>query len=152
MQHPFAAYFGTVLASVVLACGSVPARSEEPAKAKPLELRHIMQDMGRSMLDIVEAVSHENWPKAGIAAAAIASHPRPPLAERVRILAFVGADVSKFRAFDEKGEQAAKALQEAAGRADGQSVITSFAVLQGSCLGCHQSFRHTLVEHFYGTR
>jgi len=152
MQRPLASWLLTVVAAVLLACANVPARSQESAQAKPLELRQIMRDMGRKMLEIVEAVSNEDWPKAGSAAAAIASHPRPPVAERVRILAFVGADVSKFRGFDEKAEQAAKALQEAAGRADGQAVITSFAALQGSCLGCHQNFRRPLVEHFYGKR
>jgi cytochrome c556 len=151
MQHPLAR-FVLVAASVLLAGGSVPARSEEPAQVAPLELRQVMQGMGRNMVEIVEAVNHEDWPKAGRAASAIANHPKPPMAERVRVLAFVGADLGKFRGFDEKAEEAAKALQDAASRADGQAVISSFAVLQGSCLGCHQSFRKPFVEHFYGKR
>lgn len=151
MQHRFA-HLLLVAASVLFAGGSGPARSQEPAQAAPLELRGIMQGMGRNMLDIVEAVNHEDWPKAGKAAAAIANHPKPPMAERVRVLAFVGAGAGKFRGFDEKAEEAAKALQDAASRADGQAVISSFAALQGSCLGCHQGFRKPFVQHFYGKR
>lgn len=152
MQHPFAAYFLSVAACAVLACASLPAHSEDPADAKPLALRQIMQDMDRDMQAIVEAVSREDWEKAAKAATAIADHPQPPIGERVQILAFVGADAGRFRGHDESSKKAAKALQAAAARADGQAVIASFAVLQGSCLGCHQGFRRPLLDHFYGKR
>lgn len=33
-----------------------------------------------------------------------------------------------------------------------ESMISSFATLQNSCLACHQSFHKMFVEHFYGQR
>jgi cytochrome c556 len=69
----------------------------------------------------------------------------------MRILSFIGADTGKFKGHDEKTHLAARALEQAAARSDGQAVISSFATLQNSCLACHQSFRKPFVEHFYGT-
>ncbi|HEY0887725.1 MAG TPA: cytochrome c [Ramlibacter sp.] len=152
MKHPYVAYLLAAAATVLLACGTTPARSQEPGTPKPLALRQIMKDMGRNMQEIVDAVAHEDWPRAARAAAAVAGHPEPPLTEKVRILALIGADAGKFRGFDEKSGRAAKALQEAAARVDGPAVIAAFADMQTACLGCHQSFRRPVVEHFYGKR
>ncbi len=152
MKHPYLAYLLAAAATVLLACGSVPAHSQPSAGQAPLALRKIMQGMGRNMQAIVDAVSHEDWPKAARAAAAIGDHPQPPVGEKVRILAFVGADAGKFRDFDGRSQQAAKALQEAADGGDGAAAIAAFARMQAACLGCHQAFRRPLVEHFYGKR
>lgn len=150
MKHPYVAYLLAAAATVLLACGTVPAHSQQAAGQAPLALRQIMQGMGRNMQAIVDAMSREDWAKAARAAAAIADHPQPPAGEKVRILAFIGGDAGKFRGFDGTSQQAAKALQAAADRGDGPAAITSFAKLQSACLGCHQAFRRPLVEHFYG--
>jgi len=82
----------------------------------------------------------------------IAEHPQPPLGEKMRVLAFIGTDASKFESHDEITHQAARALEQVAARNDGQGVIAVFANLQNGCLACHQSFRKPFVEHFYGQR
>lgn len=150
MKHPYVAYLMAAAATVLLACGTIPAHSQPSAGKDPLALRKIMQDMGRSMQAVVDAMSREDWAKAARAAAAIADHPQPPVGEKVRILAFIGGDAGRFRDFDGRSQQAAKALQQAAERTDGQAAIAAFAELQSACLGCHQAFRRPLVEHFYG--
>ncbi len=152
MKHPYLAYLLAAATTVMLACASVPARSEESGAARPLALRQIMKDMGRNMQSIVDAIAREDWPQAAKAATAVGAHPEPPLTEKVRILAFIGTDAGKFKGFDEKSGQAAKALQQAAARVDGPGVIAAFAEMQTACLGCHHSFRRPLVEHFYGKR
>lgn len=150
MKHPYVAYLLAAAATVLLACGTVPAHSQQSAGQEPLALRRTMQGMGRNMQAIVDGMSREDWAKAAKAAAAIADHPQPPVGEKVRILAFIGGDAGKFRGFDARSQQAAKALQEAADRSDGQAAIASFAELQSACLGCHQAFRRPFVEHFHG--
>lgn len=70
----------------------------------------------------------------------------------MRILAYLGADATKFRNFDAQTHEAALAMKLAAASSDGKAVIQSFAHVQESCLGCHQVFRKPFVEHFYGTR
>ena len=152
MKHPYVAYLLAAAATVLLECGTTPALSQESARSKPLALRQIMKDMGRNMQAVVDAIAHEDWARAAKAAAAVADHPEPPLTEKVRILAFIGADAGKFRGFDDKSGKAAKALQEAAARVDGPAVIAAFAEMQTACLECHQSFRRPVTEHFYGKR
>lgn len=142
-----AALVGTFLASV-----GAPACADATGRAKPLELRKIMQDLGRNMQQITDGISREDWEKVATIAPLIGEHPQPPLVEKMRILKFAGADAGKFKGYDEKTHAAAEALHQAARRGDGQAVISSFATLQNSCLACHQSFRKPFVEHFYGPR
>lgn len=140
-------------AAVVALAGSATAENGAPAEmAKPLALRSVMDKLGRDMQAVTGAISKEDWALVAALAPQIASHAEPPLSEKVRILAWLGGDVRKFRGFDGQAHEAATAMGEAAKRSDGQAVIAAFAKVQQSCLGCHQSFRQPFVEHFYGRR
>lgn len=150
-RHPFIAFSAVALAAALLAGTIASARADE-AKPKPLALRKIMQDMGKRMQDITDAISREDWAKVAQVAPLIVSHEQPPVAERVRILGFIGSEAGNFKRHDEQVQQSAKALQQAAERGDGSAVISSFAALQNNCLGCHQGFRQKVVEHFYDKR
>ena len=83
-------------------------------------------------------------------APAIAEHPQPPLAEKMRIMSFMGSNMGKFKEFDEQTHEAAHDLLHAAQEKDGQKVIAAFQKVQSSCLACHQTFRAPFVAHFYG--
>ena len=152
MQHRyrFKAYFTAAIIGTLLASACAQAWADDTDKVKPLALRKIMQDMGKNMQAITDGVSREDWEMVVRVAPLIADHPQPPLIEKVRILGFIGSDAGKFKSHDEETHQAARALEQAAVRSDGQSVISSFAALQNSCLACHQSFRKPFVGHFYG--
>ena len=137
----------------IIACSQVFA--ETPANsivssAEPLVLRKIMQDMDKNMQTITEGISREDWKLVEETAPQIADHPQPPLSEKVRIMAFVGTDASKFKQSDGKTHEAARVLEESAAREDGYAVIADFATLQNTCLMCHQRFRKLFQEHFYG--
>lgn len=151
-RHQFKAYFTATVISTILACVSSQAWADDSDKTKPLALRKIMQDMGKNMQVITDGISREDWEMVARTAPLIADHPQAPLAEKMRILSFIGSDVGKFKSYDEKTHQAARALEQAGVRNEGQSVISSFATLQNSCLACHQSFRKPFVEHFYDAR
>ncbi len=143
----------TIFATCLFLWGFQPqAWADGATAAKPLELRNIMQDLGRNMQAITGAISQENWALVAQLAPKVAAHPEPPVTEKMRILAYLGTDAAKFRGFDEKTHEAAHAMEQVAERGDGRAVIQSFARVQESCLGCHQGFRKSLVEHFYGTR
>ena len=47
----------------------------------------------------------------GKVAPLIAGHPQPPLGEKIRILMFAGTDTGKFKEYDEKTHQTARALE-----------------------------------------
>lgn len=143
--------FAVVAATVFL--GGIHAQTwAYGTEARPLELRKIMKDLGKDMQTVTDGISREDWALVARVAPRIADHPQPPVGEKMRILAFIGSDVGKFKGFDEQTHKAAKAMQAAAERGDGKAVIASFANLQNSCLGCHQSYRKPFVEHFYGQR
>jgi cytochrome c556 len=117
---------------------------------EPLALQRIMKDMGKNMQVIADGISREDWKLVEKTAPLIADHPQPPVFEKVKILAFVGTDVSKFKGYDGKTHEAARVLGESAAREDGYAIISDFATLQNTCLMCHQSFRKKFQEHFYG--
>lgn len=150
-RHPFIAFSAVALAATLLAC-TITSASADEAKPRPLALRKIMQDMGKSMRDITDAISREDWAMVARVALLIGNHQQPPVTEKMRILGFIGSEAGTFKRHDEQVQKSAKALQQAAVRGDGQAVISSFAALQGNCLACHKKFRQRLVEHFYEER
>lgn len=142
-----------VAAAVVALTSSAMAENGAPAETiKPLALRGMMDKLGRDMQIVTGAISKEDWALVATLAPKIASHAEPPFSEKVRILAWLGGDVRKFRDFDGRAHDAATAMGKAAKRRDGQAVIAAFAKVQPNCLGCHQSFRQAFKEHFYGRR
>lgn len=124
----------------------------ETASGSPetLVLRKIMQDMGKEMAVIAEAISREEWAQVEKSALRIADHPRPPMSERAKIMALFGKDMARFKGHDTKTHDIARRLAEAAAHRDAPAVISTFAALQRSCFECHRSFRKPLQEHFYG--
>lgn len=143
----FAVSFSVTLATVATALG---AQSVEPAK--PMALRTIMENLGQDMQAVTGAISKEDWQLVAELAPKIAKHAEPPVSEKMRILAWLGADAAKFRGFDGKVHDAATAMGEAAKRGEGQAVIEAFSKTQQSCLACHQSYRRSFVEQFYPVR
>ncbi len=134
-----------------LACGQSSAETPAPG-GEPLALQKIMRDMGKNMQLIADGISREDWKLVEKNALLVADHPQPPLSEKVRIMAFVGTDISKFKEHDGKTHYAARTLSESAAREDGYAIIANFASLQNDCLMCHQHFRQSFKTHFYGTR
>lgn len=142
-----------IIAAGLLSAGlQLQARAWGAADAEPLELRRIMLELGKNMQTVTDGISREDWEQVAKIAPRIAEHPQPSAGEKVRILSFVGADMGRFKGYDEQTHQAARALADAAARRDGKGAIAAFAGVQNSCLACHQSFRKPFVEHFYGQR
>lgn len=143
-------YINSLSLAVVfsVACGSSFAETSD-ATVEPLMLQKIMRDMGRNMQLIVDGISREDWKQVEKNALLVADHPQPPLSEKVRIMAFAGTNISKFKTHDGKTHDAARTLAESAAREDGYAIIADFATLQNNCLMCHQPFRKSFVEHFY---
>lgn len=118
--------------------------------AEPLALRQIMSDLGQDAQAITDGLSREDYDLVANAAQRIANHPRPPLMERGRLLAYLGVEMPRMKGFDDQTHAAANAVAQAARERDGQAVIVAFGRLQTACLSCHQTFRQRIVEHFYG--
>lgn len=128
------------------------AAAAESKARDTLELERIMNELSRDMQRVADAIAREDWTTVARAAPRIARHRQPPAAEKAEILAFVGTRVAQFKAHDERTHEAAEALGTAAERQDGAAVIAAFQAVQTACYGCHQEFRRSFVEHFYGRR
>lgn len=118
--------------------------------AEPLELQRVMKELGKNMQAITDGISREDWDTVARIAPMIADHPQPSLTEKMRIMAFMGSDMPRFKAFDGKTHEAAEEMTKSAQEKNGQKVIDSFHKLQSACLSCHQEFRAPFVAHFYG--
>ena len=151
-SHAFGTITLTVTACLLLCGFLLPAKAGNATQVDPLALRQIMPEIGRNMQALTGASSQEELGQVVKHAPKVAAHPEPPLTEKMRILAYLGADATKFRNFDAQTHEAALAMKLAAASSDGKAVIQSFAHVQESCLGCHQAFRKPFVEHFYGAR
>ncbi len=137
-----------VISSAAYSDNTQTTKNIEPDN--PLQLRKIMQEMGRNMQVIVDGISREDWKLVAITAPLIANHPKPPLAERAKIIAFIGTDAPNFKNYDKKTHDTASVLAESAARGDSSAVLAEFSALQQSCLACHQAFRKPVQVHFYG--
>jgi len=120
--------------------------------AEPLALQGVMKDLGKHMQTIATAIAYEDWERVEATAPLIAEHPQPPFLEKARIISFVGGNMSRFKALDAQTKDAALEMQQAAREKNGVQVIAAFGKVQLSCLDCHQTFRKSFVEHFYGRK
>ncbi len=139
----------TVGLFVVLSGAVEVPRAQAAQPEQPMALRGVMKKLGQDMQAVTGAIATEDWAVVAELAPKIARHAAPPLGEKMRILAWVGSDAGKFRAFDAQVHDAANAMGEAATRGDGQAVINAFSRVQQSCLSCHQGFRESFAKHFY---
>lgn len=128
---------------------SVALAQERYTTDAPLELRKVMQTMGRHLQGVADGISREDWEQVARLAALIAEHDRPPPSEQVKVLGFLGRDVPAFKASDDAVHKSGLEMRAAAAAKDGSAAIAAFARVQTACLACHQQFREPLVRHFY---
>lgn len=139
-----------LLAGLILSIASFSSVADTSVDIhEPLELQKIMAQLGHKMQLITDAINNENWTLIEKNAAYIADHPRPPMSEKLKIMAFMGTDMAKFKDYDGETHKAAKVLVTAAKNKNGYTIIEKFAALQNTCLSCHQKFRPGFKAHFY---
>lgn len=136
------------IAALLLATSwSVAAGGTRQPSGFPV-LRTIMRDMGRNMQVITDAIAREDWARVARTSALLVDRPQPSMAEKFRLLGFLGAKAGAFRGYDKQTRHAVQVLERAAKRGDGKAVTAAFARLEDSCLGCHRDFRNSFLEAF----
>lgn len=123
-------------AAIIVILTAVSARADEPP-----DLLHVMQQLGLDLTRISDGMLTENYAAVATAAAAIADHPKPPLAQRKKIIAGLGADAGRFRLGDQVVHDAALAVKDAARLKDNKLVLQRYVELVEGCMSCHTSFR-----------
>ncbi|MCE5233403.1 MAG: cytochrome C [Mizugakiibacter sp.] len=135
-----------------LALANLPAVADGADAREPPALRGIMLDLDGARQAIADGIAREDWRAVAEAARRIAEHPQPPLAEKMRILAFVGSDAGRFRGYDRQAREAARAIGKAARRQDRPAAAAAFAAMQDACIACHATFRKPFQERFPARR
>ena len=133
--------FVAMTMSGLLAC----AKTNE----EPMELRKIMQGMQNNMQKIEQGIAQKDWELVSQNALSIASHPAPPLLEKLRVLAYINTEMGVFKKLDKKTHDTAKELGELVLTDDKSKVEASFLQLKDSCEQCHQEFRTEFQAYFY---
>lgn len=149
-QHrtqPFSVFAKAFIATMLSLTLVAPLYAADEAAAP--SLRAIMEELGANMLRVTDAISREDWAAVEKVAPHIAHHPHPAPSEMKQIFSYLGKDVAKFKGYDQQAHEAAQQLAVAAANKDGAAVISAFATVQTSCLGCHQQFRAGLVKHLH---
>jgi len=144
--------FALGMAGVLVLGASAACHADDGKSLKPLALRTIMQDMGKNMQTMTDGIARSDWKLVEKAAAQVADHPQPPAEEKLRIIAFIGAEMGRFKGYDSEANDHALAAGVAAKAGDGKAVIRAFGQLQTSCLSCHTTFREPFAAHFYGKK
>lgn len=141
------------LTALLLGVASYSALADNvKSSPEPLALQKVMKDLGKNMQIITDGISREDWALIEKTAPLIGEHPQPPMTEKMRIIAFMGSNMGKFKAYDGETHDAAHALANAAKEGDGLAVIKAFQSLQTGCYNCHREFRKPFMKHFYGAQ
>lgn len=146
--HPAMIVGSFLIGSIV----AITTHAHAESATQSMALREVMTRLGGDMQAVTAAISQEDWARVAELAPGIASHPQPPMGEKMRILTWLGSDAARFRGFDKTVHEAGVVMGEAAGRADGSAVIDAYRDIQQGCLACHQSFRSAFIAHFYPSR
>lgn len=139
----------TLIAASAVAAFCLPSLIAAETKGSGTErsaLSAIMRGMSRNMQVITDGIAREDWTLIAETAPLIADHPRPPLAEKMRILGMLGADAASFKSHDRQTHRAAHDVRQAASRQDGIAVIAAYQRLQTACFDCHRTFRDRFVQ------
>ena len=123
-----------------------PTQSDNaPTTATGPTLKMIMARLGMNMAAIGSGLWLENYSLIAEHANAIADHPHASATELKRIKAALGANISQFKAADQKVHETAVRLKEAARQAKMADVLKELSTLQSGCVSCHSAFRVKLL-------
>jgi hypothetical protein len=135
-----------VLVSLVIFIATLPAA----LAAEDMVLQTVMKGHAKNMQLIAGGIAHENHEQVETAARAVIDppHPSSTLAEKLRLVRFLGSKLGRFKALDEATKQRAAVLASAARSQNGEATIAAFQQLQMSCLACHNEFRKPFQDYF----
>ncbi|QKT03948.1 cytochrome c [Ectothiorhodospiraceae bacterium 2226] len=133
---------GLVMASVL--AGALWTASA--AAAERPSFQAVMQGLAADMQRLSQAIFMEDFPAMAEAAEAVADHPKPADQDRRRVMAAVGPDVERFRAYDHAVHEGAERIAEAARATDMDGVLRYHAQVMQGCVACHSTFRGRMTQ------
>lgn len=125
--------------------GVVMAMWASPNMAANDAMKQIMLGLSEAMTRINAGIWREDFQKVAVGAESIADHPMPPLLQRLKLLAELGADSSDFMRADDGMRAVAQDLKEAAVEERIDEVQVQYKLLHQRCVDCHSWYRGNLT-------
>lgn len=110
-------------------------------------LKMIMIDLEADMEAIVRALNYDDFEAVKTHALEIANHQKPPMAQRKKIMAFLGSEMNGFKSSDAFVHDSAVKVAEAADEQNYAKVVESYGILLGGCVACHTKYRSRVLKH-----
>ncbi len=123
---------------------------DKSVTAEAGSLKAIMQQLGIDFLALESAILVEDFAMAEKAAHAIAYHDTPSLGTKMKLLASLRTDMSKFKAADDRVHKLALEIKEAAKTQDMTALIAKQSQMLGACMSCHVLFRSKIAAILHG--
>lgn len=131
----------TLTAVMLIASNIVAAEPSEDGS-----LKQIMQQLGNDYSSLNHAILIEDFDGAASAAHAIASHDKPSLGQRMKVLSRLGSEMSAFKEADDKVHNLAITIEKAAKAKDMSLLIQQQSQMLAACMSCHTSYRSRVVN------
>lgn len=125
--------------------GAVLAMWVSPNMAANDAMNRIMLGLSEGMTQINAGIWRDDYRSVAAGATSIAEHPMPPLMQRLKLLAELGADSPAFMRADDAMRAAAQDLKEAAEEKRVDEVLVHYKQLHQRCVDCHRWYRGNLT-------
>jgi len=122
------------------------AGAAQPVAAVAGTLKAVMQQLGRDYAALDQAVLMEDFDAAAAAAGRIASHEKPSMFQRMKIMAGLRSEMSAFKQADGKVHSLAVDIKQAAEANDMLLLIQRQSAMLSACMACHTGYR-SKVKH-----
>jgi len=117
------------------------AGAAQPVAAESGTLKAVMQQLGRDYAALDQAVLMEDFVAAAAAAGRIASHEKPSIFQRMKIMAGLRLEMSTFKQVDGKVHSLAVEIKQAAEANDMPLLIQRQSGMLSACMACHTAYR-----------
>jgi len=121
--------------------GSAHAAAVQTTPAEAGTLKAVMQQLGRDYAVLDQAVLMEDFVAAAAAAGRIASHEKPSMFQRMKIMAGLRSEMSAFKQADGKVHSLAVEIKQAAEANDMPLLIQRQSAMLSACMACHTGYR-----------
>jgi cytochrome c556 len=116
------------------------------AESDPKNMKEVMQRISNDMEKLVGHLMKDEFEEVARYADKIANHDEPPLSQRLRMIANLGTEFTKFKNHDDEVHINATAMKKAADNRNVQDVIDNYTKVLTNCNNCHKDYRKQIQE------
>lgn len=115
------------------------------AEDKVTTLKDVMQGLNTNLQEATYGIIMDDYDLIAASAQAIADHPTPDPAILKKVVAHLGAEMAKFKGFDQQVHDTALELKQAAMAQDKAALLKHHSQIISGCVSCHQNYRESVA-------